>query len=644
MKKISKILALMLVAMLVMAMGATALAADPPTGAETTDPPSGHTISVASGDTHTYEVYQILTGELSSDGTTLSNVSWGSSVNAQTEGKINNKTATEFAKSLEGLTGADAVAEVAKYFTVDGETGNKKLGTVTDGTPMDGLATGYYALVDVTALTGDHEKDTLALTILELTNSTAITKKWGTTQDVKTIVADTLGKDEGENTYDPGRNNDNVSIGDTVNYNIAATVPENADKFKEGTFFFVITDKLSSGLTMVENDVESVDPETGDTTTTKKPAIKVYDGTTELTEGTHYTVKYPGTNGNTFEIGLINAASYKSKTINVKYSAVLNENAVIGDAGNPNTSKVQFSTDPNKTYTGEPEDENNPGFPDSTKNVPTGETPESETKTYSTGIEIQKVDENGEPLTSSVKFELSGQSAKMVVTKTTKFEVDNDNGTYYKLKDGTYTMTAPTTTNTMMEAEPGATKGYVVDAEASGEGVITISGTTYRPYVPATDARKTIYILQEGSADAYERTDGKYVKYTKTVTESVVDSDATDHKMEAEVDTNGIARFDGLGAGTYKLEEIQYPDGYNKAEDVTLTVTYAENGEKKFTVTGGSAKYEDGVIKVKIMNKKGGKLPETGGIGTTIFYIGGSILVLAALILLVTRRRMSAND
>ena len=73
-----------------------------------------------------------------------------------------------------------------------------------------------------------------------------------------------------------------------------------------------------------------------------------------------------------------------------------------------------------------------------------------------------------------------------------------------------------------------------------------------------------------------------------------------------------------------------------------MTITYNATGTAKFTVTGGT--YEDGVIKMKVVNNKGAQLPETGGIGTTIFYVAGSILVLAAAILLITKRRMGAED
>ena len=52
----------------------------------------------------------------------------------------------------------------------------------------------------------------------------------------------------------------------------------------------------------------------------------------------------------------------------------------------------------------------------------------------------------------------------------------------------------------------------------------------------------------------------------------------------------------------------------------------------------------EGVTEVKVLNQTGAELPSTGGVGTTVFYVVGSVLVLAALVLLVTRKRMGAKD
>ena len=622
MKRLKKILALALAMAMVLSIGSmTAFAA------------GTHTITVPSTDTHKYQVFQILTGTLSTDNTTLSNAAWGSSTKTATDGKINNKTVTEFMKDMEALSGNAAVTEAMKYV----DLAKPLEGYVTKDAGMSNLAEGYYILVDVTdPLTNKDENDkvistdTKALSLLQLLDDVTVTKKWGTTEDKKTIDTDTLGQ-TGTNTNNINDDDDNVSIGDTVNYKIEATVPENTDKFDPTSFFFVVTDKLSSGLTF-NSDIKVYLKGAGD------------EGADLELAATDYTVKtgsscvYDTTN--TFEVALKDAANakYRGQTIVVKYSATVNEGAVIGDAGNPNTSKVKFSNNPDQTYQGKPDNDGD-GFPDQINTVPTGETPESETKTYVTGIEILKVDENGEPL-QNAKFEISGTSVKKVVTKTETFEEAAD-GNYYLLKDGTYTMVAPTTENEMVAAQAGATKGYVVDAEATGTGVIEIGGTKYRP---VTAGETPTHILKVGSKDAYQDITKKY---KKVVTQKTVDADATDQKMEEQVDSNGLARFDGLGAGTYTITETQTPDGYNTIDPITVKVSYSDPDASgapttRFEVTQGDATYEDGIIKITIVNKKGQKLPETGGIGTTIFYIVGTILVIGAGVVLITRRRMEA--
>lgn len=101
-----------------------------------------------------------------------------------------------------------------------------------------------------------------------------------------------------------------------------------------------------------------------------------------------------------------------------------------------------------------------------------------------------------------------------------------------------------------------------------------------------------------------------------------------------EITTDGTGRFEieGLEKGDYVLKETTVPAGYNKAEDVTVTI--GENG----ALTVGSKT----VTEVAIQNNAGTVLPETGGMGTTLFYAFGSVMVLCAVVLLVTKKRMAA--
>ncbi len=119
--------------------------------------------------------------------------------------------------------------------------------------------------------------------------------------------------------------------------------------------------------------------------------------------------------------------------------------------------------------------------------------------------------------------------------------------------------------------------------------------------------------------------------------------------------------FKGTDAGEYKLVETTVPAGYNKAEDLIFKVeaTYDTTADdpqlKSLTVTPAEAKFTvttttkddgthittDGKATTTIKNQKGSTLPSTGGIGTTIFYVLGAILVIGAGIVLFVRRRVS---
>ncbi len=96
----------------------------------------------------------------------------------------------------------------------------------------------------------------------------------------------------------------------------------------------------------------------------------------------------------------------------------------------------------------------------------------------------------------------------------------------------------------------------------------------------------------------------------------------------------GAVVIKGLDADTYILTETKAPAGYNLLDDpISVTVN-------KATV---DTTIEFEAVDEKVENLTGGLLPETGGIGTTIFYIVGALLVVGAVILLITKKRMSAE-
>ncbi len=100
----------------------------------------------------------------------------------------------------------------------------------------------------------------------------------------------------------------------------------------------------------------------------------------------------------------------------------------------------------------------------------------------------------------------------------------------------------------------------------------------------------------------------------------------------AVTDENGAANFAGLKDGEYYLQEVEAPIGYNKlTEDLNVIISGTDATHKAL---------ESLVVTSKVANNVGSELPETGGIGTTIFYIVGAVMMILAVVVLVTRRRM----
>ena len=137
---------------------------------------------------------------------------------------------------------------------------------------------------------------------------------------------------------------------------------------------------------------------------------------------------------------------------------------------------------------------------------------------------------------------------------------------------------------------------------------------------------------EESNRDYAQVTDGKLTGWTKTKTEATTLVSGDD----------GMIAVEGLDADTYYLEETKAPGGYNKlAGPVKVEISHTVSGEGAH-MTNTLKQDATAVEKVEIENKSGTELPSTGGIGTTIFYVLGSILVLGAAVLLITKKRMSA--
>ena len=353
-----------------------------------------------------------------------------------------------------------------------------------------------------------------------------------------------------------------VEVGQVLTYTINGKVPSTKGYTE---FTYQVTDTMSAGLTY-----------------NKDVAIKI--GTTTLAP-TAYDVTYDDT-ANTMKIVIKDFIQYKSeagKDIVVTYSATLNEKADLTQAGNKNTVKLTYSNNPNVDYKGDNE-------PDSTD--PVGETPEHVTVTYSTTLQLTKVDGADHNVKlEGVEFQITGTSIKTAVSKGEYFKQDAD-GTYYQLKDGTFTETAPTTET---------------------ESKYVSNSVKYAKVTDSTEQTKMQKVTASGTTDA-----------------------------------NGLITFEGLGAGTYYITELKTLGGYNLLTAPITVEIKATPGTTSCTwtakVNGENATFEDDMVKLTVENNKGSVLPITGGIGTTIFYVIGGLLVCGAVVMAITKKKLSVED
>ena len=187
--------------------------------------------------------------------------------------------------------------------------------------------------------------------------------------------------------------------------------------------------------------------------------------------------------------------------------------------------------------------------------------------------------------------------------------------------NGTGTFTPP----------PVVTKTYDIKLQKiDGKTKASLTGADF---VLKAEDKKTVILKIAGDV----KIEGKDA--TAVVTEgSGDDAKVVNNRGGVDKETGSIYTFKGLAEGTYYLEETEAPDGYNAlTEDIKVVID--KDGNVQF---GTGKPVAQGTV-IAVENLSGSTLPGTGGIGTTIFYLIGAILVIGAGVVFVTRRRMHSD-
>lgn len=275
-------------------------------------------ITINNGGSGTYESYQIFTGDLSTDETTLSNIKWGNGITDAGKTALKTKysasSAAEIAEKLgDNAVDADEFAkEAGKYLQNPGG--------------LTGLAAGYYLVQNKTV--GDHEAYTNY--ILKVVKNVTVEPK----TDTPTVEKKVKDINDSESTTTTGwQDSADYDINDDVPFQLTATLPNNFATYDE--YYLEFADTLSSGLTY-----------------NKDAKVFLVNGSAETDVTSSFTIAEDGSSFKINNLKSISGVTASSKIV-VRYTAKLNSNAVISSAGNPNTVKLIYSNNPNATGTGE---------------------------------------------------------------------------------------------------------------------------------------------------------------------------------------------------------------------------------------------------------------------------------------------------
>lgn len=458
---------------------------------------------------HTYEAYQIFEGKLSND--KLSDIKWGNAITE--EGKtalLNEYNAKDAADLAEKLSKFASKSEQIKAFA---KKVSQYLQNPTSAKAEGNTATitvdkaGYYLIKDQDNSLGENDETYTEFILKVVKKQTVAPKSNKPTSEKK--VKD-INDSEGTTMTD-WQDSADWDIGDKVPFQLKGTVAADYDNYK--VYKMTFHDHESKGLTF------------------NKDSVKVYVDGKQVTDTSKYEVVTEGLkDGCTFEVKFADLKQISSvkagSVITVEYESELNENAVIGSEGNPNTMHMEFSNNPNNEQGGE-----------------TGKTPDDKVIVFTYKTIINKVDPDGQPL-KGAEFKLEKKVGEEWVEKAV---VKND------------------------------------------------AGTTFT--------------------------------------------------------------FKGLDDGVYRLTETVTPEGYNTMNpnplEFTISATHEETAvEPKLLTLSGNPKsgdvtfdssLENGTLTTNIVNKSGSSLPETGGMGTTVLYAAGTLMILAAAAFLVMKKKAESK-
>lgn len=358
--------------------------------------------------THIYEIYQIFTGDYSTDaaGTAkLANIKWGANGTGTAGEAVGQTILDELSKVSSSASDKAKLDVIEKYVTL-----TNPVETITNGGTAD-VVGGYYLIKDRDgSLSGSEPYTTYLVSVV---GNVTINPKSNDVPEFKKKLKDT---NDSTGDVSDWQDSADYDIGDDIPFRLQGTVPEDYDSYK--TYYYAFHDVEEKGLTFDPSSVEvhlgdengAIIPNTDYKVLTKK------DGTTSDTECT-FEIVFD-------DLKKVSGVTADS-TITVTYKSQLNDSAVLGAQGNVNKAKLEYSNNP--------------------RGNGTGTTPWDNVIVFTYKVVVNKIDQAGQPLVGA-QFTLTKKiNGGTEVIKTMTIDSSETQFTLSGLDDGEYTLTETVT-------------------------------------------------------------------------------------------------------------------------------------------------------------------------------------------------------
>lgn len=544
-------------------------------------------ITVSDSDDHNYVAYQIFTGNVGTmDGSNVimadSDLDLGSGVNAEAFYAALGLEGTDQtpAKALSALKDKTG-AQIATLLKSTGVLNDTNNVTLAKG-DNDDFVSGYVYIMETSS---EEQLKDVTGDLLKIVNDVEISPKIGA-PGVEKKVKENTRDIEGNGTkigatYEIGYNDAaDYSIGDMVPFTIYGTIPSDFGNYDH--YFYEFNDRLAAGFKAV---------------TANK--IHVFVDDKEITEGFTVKVVNAGATDPTFitvtfnDLKAINGITKDTK-IKLQYEAELDSDAVTTIEGNTNEVYLTYTND--NTYRGfgytdedkeKRDEDDDEGDEDKTKDDQTEDTKPDGTVVFTYNLDINKLDSVTQEKLEGAKFVLYNNNK----SKIAKLNANNNIDSWDDVTDGIdlteYNFTIP--------------RGAAFEIKGIDSGT---------------------YQIEETDAPA------DYVKLTDPII------------FDITTETNGVDNINITGTAEWNATGLKTDDGSAAwANGTWVDITKSSNDSP-----ANASVDNNGNLVLDVINVKGVNLPETGGMGTKMFYGIGGAAVLVSSVLLIAKKRMKKAE